>query len=193
MKFKEASVAAAKMFGEESFAQRIKEEDPLMVKYLPLLQKINKAGFLTTNSQAGHRTKGKHYQTGEPYENIERAYLEGFMLEKDAANFIKTMGIETDKNAVFRPVGLSADALPSELDIPLTITKRKSGISVDTHATVGLPKEWSDSFKKMVHLNKSEKVVFILCWDTKWGRTASGKNGLFRQVLECLSSGSSPS
>jgi hypothetical protein len=186
MKFREACAAAAAKLGEESFAAKIKEEDPLMVKYLPLLQKINKAGFLTTNSQAGHRSKGKHYQTGKPYELIERAYLEGFMVESEAAKFIKAMGIDTDKNAIFRPVcGGSAD-LPPELDIPLTLVKRDSGISVETHSTVGLPQEWSDSFKKMVHLNKSEKVVFIFCWDTRWGRMAGGKKGLFTQVLECL-------
>ena len=184
MKFREACAAAVANLGEESFAAKIKEEDPSMVKYLPLLQKINKAGFLTTNSQAGHRSKGKQYQTGKPYELIERAYLEGFMLEADAAKFIKAMGIETDKNAIFRPVGASAD-LP-ELDIPLTLVKRDSGISVETHSTVGLPQEWSDSFKKMVHLNKSEKVVFIFCWDTQWGRAAAGKNGLFTNVLQCL-------
>jgi hypothetical protein len=92
------------MFGKDSFAEKIKEEDPLMVKYLPLLQKINKAGFLTINSQAGHHSKGKHYQTGKPYELTERAYLIGFMLEKDAAKFIKAMAIQTDKNAIFLPV-----------------------------------------------------------------------------------------
>jgi hypothetical protein len=186
MKFRQACDAAASNFGEESFAVKIKEEDPLMVKYLPLLQKINKAGFLTTNSQAGHRSKGKHYQTGKPYELTESAYLEGFMLEADAAKFIKAMGIQTDKNAIFRPVCASETDLPPELDIPLTIVKRGSETSVETHSTVGLPKEWSDSFKKMVHLNKSEKVVFIFCWDTHWGRGAAGKNGLFIQVLECL-------
>jgi len=186
MKFKEACAAAVTMFGKESFTEKIKEEDPLMVKYIPLLQNINKAGFLTTNSQAGHRSKGKHYETGKPYELTERAYLEGFMLEADAAKFIKAMAIQTDKNAIFRPVCTSAAELPPELDIPLTIVKRGSEISVETHTTVGLPQEWSDSFKKMVHLNKSEKVVFILCWDTKWGRQAAGKQGLFTQVLECL-------
>lgn len=186
MKFREACAAAVAMFGEKSFEEKIKEEDPLMVKYLPLLQKINKAGFLTTNSQAGHRSKGKQYQTGKPYELTERAYLLGFMLEEEAEKFIKTIGIETDKNAIFIPVGASADDLPSALDIPLTIVKKGSTISVDTHVATALPKEWSDSFKKMVHLNKSEKVVYILCWDTKWGRQAAGKNGLFTKVLECL-------
>jgi hypothetical protein len=188
MKFNEARDAAVAMFGEKSFIEKIKEEDPLMVKYIPLLQKINKAGFLTTNSQAGNRSRGKHFKTGKPYELVERAYLEGFMLETDAAKFIKSMGINTDKNAIFRPVGVSANALPSELDIPLTITKMGSSTTVITHTTVGLPKEWSDSFKKMAHLNKSEKVVFILCWDTHWGRSASGKSGLFTQVIDCLRS-----
>lgn len=174
------------MFGTKSFTDKIKEEDPLMAKYLPLLQKINKAGFLTVNSQAGHRSKGKQYQTGKPYELVERAYLVGFMLEEDAAKFIKAMSIQTDKNAIFLPVGASVEEIPSALDIPLTIVKMGSSITVETHVAAALPKEMSDSFKKMVHLNKSEKAVYILCWDTHWGRSAAGKNGLFTQVLECL-------
>jgi len=186
MKFREACAAAVIMFGKDSFAEKIKEEDPLMVKYLPLLQKINKAGFLTINSQAGHHSKGKHYQTGKPYELTERAYLIGFMLEKDAAKFIKAMAIQTDKNAIFLPVAASVDELSSDLDIPLTIVKRGVDISIETHITAALPKELSDSFKKIVHLNKSEKVVYILCWDINWGRSAAGKNGLFTQVLECM-------
>ena len=186
MKFREACAAAVKLFGKESFIKKIKEEDLLMVKYIPLLQKINKAGFLTTNSQAGHHSKGKHFQTGKPYELTERAYLEGFMLVADAEKFIKAMGIHTDKNAIFRPVCKSATELQPELDIPLTIVKRGENISVETHITVGLPENWSDLFKKMVNLNKSEKVVFISCWDTNWGRSAAEKNGLFIQVLECM-------
>jgi len=176
MKFREACAAAVKMFGKESYAEKIKDEDPLMVKYLPLLQKINKAGFLTTNSQAGHRSKGKHYQTGKPYELTERAYLVGFMLEADAAKFIKSMAIQTDKNAIFLPVGTSVDKLPSTLDIPLTIVKLDSDISVETHAATALPKEWSDSFKKTVHLNKSEKVyTFSVGTQTGEGRLQEKK------------------
>jgi len=186
MKFREACAAAVSMFSEKSFAEKIKEEDPAMVKYMPLLQKINKAGFLTTNSQGGHRSKGKHYQTGKPYELMERAFVVGFMLEADAAKFIKAIGTQTDKNAIFLPVGISVDNLPPDLDIPLTIVKSGSDISIETHVAAALPKEWSDSFKKSVHLNKSEKVVYILCYDTKWGRHAAGKHGLFTQILEYL-------
>jgi len=186
MKFKEARDAAVAMFSDASFAEKIKEEDPLMVKYIPLLQKINKAGFLTTNSQAGHMSKGKHFQTGKPYEMMERAYLQGFMMEADAAKFIKAMSIHTDKNAIFVPVGVSFDDIPSEFDIPLTITKTNSEIKVETHMSAALPRDLSDFFKKLVHLNKSEKVVFLSCWDTRWGRNAAGKQGLFTEVLKHL-------
>ena len=186
MNLREACATAAANFGKESFTAKIKEEDPLMVKYLPLLQKINRAGFLTVNSQAGHRSKGKHYQTGKLYELVERAYLVGFMLEEDAAKFIKAMGIQTDKNAIFLPIGASVEEIPSALDIPLTIVKSGSSTTVETHVAAAVPKEMSDSFKKMVQLNKSEKAVYILCWETHWGSSAAGRKGLFTQVLDCL-------
>ena len=34
--------------------------------------------------------------------------------------------------------------------------------------------------------NKNDKIVLILCWDTKWNRNASSVNGLFTDVLKIL-------
>ena len=177
MKFTEAQKKAVALFETEAFIQRVKEEDPTMLKHLPLLQKINKLGFLTVNSQAGNRSKGKGYEI------LERAYLVGFMLEKDAEQFIKNMGVHTDKNAVYVPV---CDETPSSLDVPLTITK-KDDVKVETHMSTSLPKEAEAFFRKMAFLNKSEKVVFLFCWDPLWCRLASGRNGLFTDVIRVLS------
>ena len=148
-----------------------------MVKHLPLLQKMNKHGFLTINSQAGNRSKGKGYEI------LERAYVVGFMKEKDAEQFIKNMAIRTDKNAIYVPV---CNETPSSLDVPLTITK-KDDVTVNTHMSTSLPKEAEEFFRKMASLSKSEKVVFIFCWDPMWCRLASRRNGLFTEVLKVLS------
>ena len=75
MKFAEAQKKAVDLFETEAFLQRIKEEDATMLKHLPLLQKMNKHGFLTVESQAGNRSKGKGYEI------LERAYVVGFMKE----------------------------------------------------------------------------------------------------------------
>ena len=183
MKFQDAKKRSVEMFDSPEFIERIRDEDSSMLKHLPLLQKINHLGYITTESQAGNHKRGK--ADGKPYELSERAYLSGFMMEEDAALFIKNMSLYTDKNAMYIPI---CDAeIPPSLDIPLTITRKKTGVTVETHMSPSLPKEANDFFKKMVHLNKSEKVVFIFCWDPMWNRLASGKNGLFTEVYNRLS------
>jgi uncharacterized protein YbaA (DUF1428 family) len=107
----------------------------------------------------------------------------GFMLETKAPEFIKNMGLKTDKNAVFVPVCSDDINLTSALYIPLNITKSGGAVRVDTHFSSALPKSAFDSFKKQVKLSKSEKVVFIFCWDSEWGR-----KGLFKDVLRILRS-----
>jgi len=173
------------MFESPEFIERIRDEDSTMLKHLPLLKKINEHGYITTESQAGNHQRGISKVDGKPYELSERAYLSGFMLEEDAAIFIKNMSVYTDKNAMYIPV-CDAD-IPTSLDIPLTITRKQGTLTVETHMSTALPKEASDFFKKMVHLNKSEKVVFIFCWDPMWNRRASGRNGLFIDVYNTLS------
>ena len=183
MKFNEAKAQAVALFNSAEFKERVNEEDATMLRQLATLQEINRNGFITVNSQAGAKAKGKHHETGKAYENIERAYLMGFMLETKAPEFIKNMGLKTDKNAVFVPVCSDDINLPSALDIPLTITKSAGTTKVDTHFSSALPKLAFDSFKKQVKLSKSEKVVFIFCWDSEWGR-----KGLFKDVLRILRS-----
>ena len=179
MKFKEAAERSVAFLKSEEFKERVLEEDASMLRQLPVLQRINASGFITLDSQAGKRIKGKNYKTGKPYEEIERAYLAGFMLEHVAIEFIKTMALKTDKNAAVLP---ACDAyMPSSLDIPLTVVKRAGETVVDTHFSPALPRSTMETFKKNVNLNKSEKVVYVFCWDTVWGR-----EGLFNDVLRVL-------
>jgi hypothetical protein len=181
MKFKEAVKRAVDMFeNDKVFLERITVEDPTMVKHLPFLKQINQLGFLTENSQAGLRRKGKDYEI------YERAFVGGFMQEKEAAEFIKKMALHTDKNAIFVPTCCDDVIVPPNLDIPLTTTKKNGKISVDTHMAVAIPQRVEDMFRKSVKLNKTEKAVYIFCWDPEFNRLASGKNGLFRDVLKCL-------
>ena len=94
MKFKEACAHSVQYLHSDAFKQRVMEEDPKMLKYIPLLVQINKAGFLTNESQAGNEDNNKLYLY------MERAYISGFMLESTAAEFIMYMGLYADKNAV---------------------------------------------------------------------------------------------
>jgi hypothetical protein len=100
----------------------------------------------------------------------------GFMLETEAPEFIKNMGLKTDKNAVFVPVCSDDINLPSALDIPLTITKSTGAVRVDTHFSSALPKS---AFGKILdgeslHIDnwdtwsvdgKDAKVAVITSWE----------------------------
>lgn len=168
---------AVAKFSSPSFLQVRKNEDPTMLKYMGILQRINKYGYLTTESQAGHKS-GTNY---------ERAYIAGFMLETLAEKFIKNMGIFTDKTAIYLPKCKNNTHLPASLDVPLTLNK-KSGkvVVVVTHMSSALPDSVWELQRKQLNIDKSEKIVFIECWDPKWCRNASNYNGLFTDVLKML-------
>ncbi len=187
MKFGDAQKKSIQMFESDDFKQRIHEEDPSMIKHLSVLKEINKRGYLTTESQAGRCRKGaKSFFDGKPYEIKERAYICGFIKKDVAEKFIKEMGINTDKNAVFIPICDDNIDIPRALDIPLTITIQKDKTEVNTHTSAAIPKSYAEQLRKEKKLNKSEYVVYVVCWDTKWCRNASDKNGLFTDILKIL-------
>lgn len=181
MKFQEAIKYAVDMFdNNEVFLNRVREEDPAMIKQLPIVKRINQLGFLTNASQAGLKRKIKG---GEIH---ERAYVTGFMKEKEATEFIRKMALHTDKNAIYAPVCNENVVIPANLDIPLTIAKKKGIVTVVTHDSMAHPKSVNDIFRGEVGLNKTEKAVYIICWDSEWNRLASNKDGLFRDILKML-------
>lgn len=194
MKFKDAVTRATKKFTAGEFIERIREEDDTMLRHLDVLEKINGRGYITTESQAGRKHSGVDATDGRRYQIEERAYVAGFMLEAAAAKFIRNMALFTDKNAVFIPTCEDSIYVPSQLDIPLTITKKAAGrdrkpdqqLVVNTHASTALPRSVWEMYRKELHINKGEPIVFIQCWDPKWCRGASGETGLFTDVLRVL-------
>lgn len=185
MKFLDATKQTAAMLGSTEFHERQMSEDPRMIVQLPLLQKINQHRFLTTESQSGVHKRGISVINGKPYEMSERAFLSGFMLEADAIKFLKLFNL-TDKNATYIPFCSEEVRLPVSLDMPVTITKQGKKTEVTTHAALTYPKSHWEFLRKNAHINKSEPIVAIYCWDSHWNRLASGKNGLFTEVLATL-------
>jgi hypothetical protein len=173
MKFKPAQIKAVAKFDDPEFIANIKDEDLTMVKHLDILKKINQHGYLTTNSQAGRKTSTIY----------ERAYIIGFMLKKDAVEFIKNMNIETDKNAII--IEQNELKTESHFDIALSIQK-KNKWEIFTHMSTSVPPNYFYSQQKQLEIDSSEKVVYIFCWDSKWNRNASSKYGLFTEVLKIL-------
>ncbi len=201
MKFNDALKHSIKTLESPAFIEERRTEDPKMVKYFPLLTDINRYGFLTENSQAGHRSSGKHYedgtspgrgnaasQSGTPFVISERAFISGYMTREKAAEFIKRMSIETDKVALYIPTCSDNTYLPSALDIPLTVTVKGGVTTVNTHQSPSMPESPDAQQRAQVKLNKLDPAVMVFCYDTHWNRNAIGSHGLFTEVLKILKS-----
>lgn len=180
MKFKDAQAKSVSLLSSPDFIERVKDEDATMIKHLDLLKNMNQSGYITTNSQGGKKLSGKSYEINE------RAFITGFMLESHAKKFIQYMGVHTDKNVIFVPYCGSNIYSPSSLDIPVTITKKGGKIEVATHMSTVLPFNNWEQERKGAKINKSEKIAYIFCWDTKWNRNASLATGLFTDVVKIL-------
>lgn len=188
MSFNKAKEKAVKMLSSDEFKERVIDEDESMLDHINNLIKINKKGFITTESQGGKKSTGKTPE-GKHYTIEERAFVSGFMLEKKAEEFIKTINTKTDKNAMFIPHCEDKVYLPPGLDIPLTITNAegtKTRNDITTHTSSALPKTIWEMYRKQAGINKTEKIVYVFCWDTKWNRNASKKNGLFIDIIKHL-------
>jgi hypothetical protein len=174
MKFEDVKTDRIKMFDTTKFLERIKEEDSRMLKYLPLLKKMNEYSFITIESQAG-----LHIKTSK---NNEKAYVSGFIQESKAEKFIKHLSLNSDKVAFIIYVVDNSFDIPSKYDIPLTTENDK----VVTHMSTIIPQSIINMYKKEIKINKSEKIVLIECIDPKFNRDAKTKDGLFVDVLKTL-------
>jgi hypothetical protein len=186
MKFREAVKESVNHLGSSDFYNRIKEEDERMLSEIDILTKINKKGLLSFDSQSGRQQKGKHYNDKKPYTIDERAYIAGFMLKKEAVSFLRNMNLHTDKMALAIPVSTCDIDIPSDLDIPLTLTKHAGKEIVETHMSLAIPESYMDFQRKQSKINKTEDVLYIFCFDPKWNRYSSDKNGLFTDILNTL-------
>ncbi len=180
MKFQDAAKkSVAYLLGPE-FKERVLDEDPTMLKHVSILAEINRHGFISNNSQAG-RKHGK-----QSWQLWERAYLNGFMLQSKASAFIKEMALRTDKVAqILHPTTDQATLdLTSAFNVPVTIEKNMEKTETHMPNTVSMT-QW-EKWRKESHIDKTEKIVFVVCYDLTWNRSAVGAKGLFKEVLHVL-------
>jgi len=186
MKFQEAVLKSVTHLSSPEFEKRVEEEDPSMKKHVPILTEINSLGYITVNSQAGNHYNGINSETKKKYDHSEKAFLLGFMLQSTAAVFIEELALHTDKLAqvLHATTDKQILALPSALDLPLTMDR----ISGNVHSR--MPNTVSgaqlDAWRKECHIDKTEKIVHVMCYDLQWNRNASGPGGLFKDVLRIL-------
>ena len=181
MKFIDAIKKSVNKFDSKQFIERIHTEDPSMIKYMKILQAINKLGYLTTGSQAGKHSKGYNPDTNKNYEISERAFIEGFMLESVAQKFISVMSVKTDKIALYIPKCSDDTYLPTSLDIPLT-TQGKNPVKIVTHQSIALPSHVWNMYRKESLIDSNEKIVYIFVYDPVWNNGPK----LFSQTLKVL-------
>lgn len=174
MKFQDAVNHSVNQFDSTEFIESIQDEDPTMLKSLSLLKEINKLGFITLESQAGDK-KDTMYEKG---------YIIGFMLQNNAEKFINCFNLCTDKAGVFVAKCNNEVIIPSKLDIPLTFSLKSN--KVLTHTSTVLPESVWEMYREEKHIDKSEDIVLVLCWDTHWNRHALQSTGLFTQVRDVL-------
>lgn len=170
MRWALAQERAVAQFSSADFLSEREAEDPRMMAWMPLLAQINTAGFLTTGSQAG--------QADAPKGIEERAFVEGFMRVDQAADFLLAFSTQTALNAVVLPRVGDDVALPVALDLPLTLQRGQ----VATHMPMALPEQVWEQYRRLLKIDKREKVAYVLCWDPQWNR----RGLLFNEVRRAL-------
>lgn len=188
MKFSDALKESVKHLRSPEFHERVVSEDERMLSEIDILVKINQKGFLTFNSQSG-RSINKRIDN-KPYRYIERSYIMGFMLKTEAEKFMHHMHMNTDKMVLLVPYCRGKDSErfydERQYDVPLTVEYFDGKEKVHTHMSVAIPRAYMEQEMKHAKINKSEPVEMIFCFDPKWNRYSSSKNGLFTQVLAAL-------
>lgn len=179
MNFKEALDNVAEKINGPKFKDYLEKNEPETIQHLPILQDINKSGFLILNSQTGS------YSKNDNIEYVKRSFITGFMLRNDASEFIGRVAIYTDKNAMCIAHCDHID-IPPTLAIPLSYEVNDNQIVfTKTFPSVLSTKEWNSAFEH-VNLSDSEDVVMVFYWDTVWVRPADDKNGLFTNAVNLL-------
>lgn len=182
MKFVDAQKKMIQTLQSDSFAKRGDSDDTIVD--IPTLVQIIKKGFITTDSQPGIEHKGFNQETGNPYHIKERAYVIGYMKRKRGIEFMNQFNLTSDKGCYITSIdGDEKNIHPAEW-IPLTISNNKPV----TRAALSMPMNIFDFYRKEAHIDKSEDVVYIVCYDPVWNRRASSKHGLFHDILHALGS-----
>ena len=98
MKYSKAIHKMIKYLDSDEFSNRNDAKNT--IKSIPILKNINKKGYLTTDSQEGILSSGKHYITGKNFKMKERAYIIGFIKTQDAIKYSENLNKNSDKVAM---------------------------------------------------------------------------------------------
>jgi hypothetical protein len=204
MKFADAIKKSIEYLASDEFKTREDAESTLPA--IKLLQEVNRKGFITNDSQQGVIEKGYNPDSKRYYDIRERAYMTGYMKEVQGNKFIRWINTYTDKIAfatraepgeAFKKLFYEGpvDGVPT---IPVTIsgTTPTKGVTIrefdqPTRIPTVVPESSFHFYRKLAHIDKSEKVIFLNVVDPVYGRHAMSKRGgLFEDVLKGLDASS---
>lgn len=192
MRFSTKQKQTLEYLDSDEFTSREDAEDTLGSRNI--LKKIIKNGLITDNSQEGLIQVGYNEDSKRYYRIEERAYVTGIMKEAVAYIFVNCINETTDKVAFiirndpskeYKSLYDSNKAIPS---IPVTISgtsKTKNGkmeLSGFTKLPLAIPSKYYIELKDI-----SDKVEGVAVFDPKYGRKALAKDGLYGDILNCLS------
>lgn len=146
------------------------------------LARINLSGLITFDSQDAVDDVSGRVKTWE------RAYVRGIMLPDDALTFVNNINMWNDDKIAMINMELS-EYQPQGAAIAVTRTfDVGSETWVGTRALLAYTfGDWTNQIRHMLQLpNRFVKFSEVQIFDTKWGRPARSKNGLFNAVLEGL-------
>lgn len=157
------------------------------------LAKVNEKGLITTNSQDAVNS-----YTGET-KSYERAFIEGYMPIEAAILFVDRINLTFEDKIAMLVLSIPKETMTMPdgsivKGVTIAVTQR-------FNETTG---EWFRSaqmggFQREEHLSihkswwsipESFQMIGIQVFDTKWGRPARSKNGLFKAVIKTLNSSS---
>lgn len=141
--------------------------------YEPLAQ-INERGLITVVSQDALDSRDGSTK------NFERSFVRGFMLPEEAEVFVRRVNMNSDKVAYRLALG----HYPQVHDIVVSKRLDKFGLPYPSFrlSTADSPL-WINKWKQDVSdIAPTLPAVF----DPKWGRSATSKKGLFKNILDNL-------
>lgn len=187
MKFDKAIKKMIKYLNSDEFQERGTGDSDAKdtLKSIHILTKINRKGYLTVDSQEGVNRMDTNIITKKKYKHIERAYIIGFMKTKQALKYNEKIN-KTDKVSIIimqMPTKyFEKNYTTSKYWIPLTNSNNK----IFTRMSASVPESHFDFQRKLAHINKSEHIEMVFTFDPVWGRKASSKNGLYKDVINSL-------
>lgn len=181
MNFNNAKKRMIKYLESDAFKNR--EDAQTTLKSIKILQKINQLGFITNDSQEGVIETGTISESPSPkkrkkYVIKERAYVTGFMKRNQSKEFVDRMNSLTDKIAFIIDINKNTDnyiAVTTQNNVPFT--KIFLNLNIKTFNFI----------KSEAYLDKDEEVDCVACIDPVYGRLATSKDGLYKDIIKSLS------